>query len=230
MEISESQFTLEGEYDSEAAPRYQKLAIEGAAKIYGPIYTRMVSQYGLEFEAKMLKEKPPLNEGLDATINYILKNMNRYPRVQCALAYAIGKADAMLQGSVGAGAKRAAYNAMKIVLEKSGLLSGIEKTDDAFKACKMFANTLKLIKSVVPARYAKSGEKNNEIIAVHHDCPYKDSCRARVNEGLTRMIGGKECTALLMANACIEIITKKQFDYVLDEFDTPDCKGRIFEI
>lgn len=230
MEISESQFTLEGEYDSGTAPYFQKLAIEGAAKIYGPTYIRIVSEYGLEFEAKMLKEKPPINEGLDATANYILKNMNRYPRAQCALAYAIGKAEAKLQGAFGAGNKRAAYNAMKNVLESSGLLSSVEKTEDAFKACKMYADTLKLIKSVVPARYSRSSGKNNEIIAVHHDCPYKDCCRAQVNEGLTRMVGGRECIALLMANACIEIITKKQFDYRLDEFDKPECTGRIFEI
>jgi len=229
MEISVNKFTLEGEYNSGAAPHFQKLAIEGATKMYGPIYARKVSEYGLEFEAKMLNEKPPVYDGLDETISYIMKNASRYPRVQCPLHYGMGKAEAMLQGASGAGAKRAAYNAMKNVLESSGILGG-ERTEDGFKACRMYSESLKRIKSVVPTTYTRSEEKNTEITAVHHNCPYKDSCRARVNEGLTRMVGGRECTALLMANASIEIITKKQFDYRLEEFDKPDCVGRIFEI
>jgi hypothetical protein len=229
MGISESQLILEGEYNSAAAPHFQKLAIEGATRMYGPAYVRMVSEHGLEFEARMLNEKSPIYVGLDETISYIMKNMNRYPRVQCPLHYGMGKAEAMLQGASGAGAKRAAYNAMKNVLESSGILGG-ERTEDGFKACRMYSESLKRIKSVVPTTYTRSKEKNTEITAVHRNCPYKDSCRARVKEGLTRMVGGRECTALLMANASIEIITKKQFDYRLEEFDKPDCVGRIFEI
>jgi hypothetical protein len=96
----------------------------------------MVSEYALQFEAEKLEEDPPENiEGLDQVTNYILANLNRYPRGYCALLYGTAKADSKFWGSTGAGARRAAYSAMKSMSVSSGLLNGmIGTTRDPLEA------------------------------------------------------------------------------------------------
>lgn len=72
-------------------------------------------------------------------------------------------------------------------------------------------------------------EGKNEAILEYSNCQYKDACLAVVKEGIKRPIGGFQCEQLFLDNVRIDIITGKHFDYVLDEFNKPDCRGRLFE-
>jgi len=196
-------------------------------KLYGPIYTRLALKYALEFEAEKLKEKPPKNiQELEEVANYIIANLDRYPNGHCSLHYGLLKAEVKLQG--GAGTRKEAHDAMKNVLKTSGFLKGlIGTTENAYEAIKMLP--IREIKQVTRHHYIRV-EGKNEVIVVISDCPYKDMCWALVDEGVSRMVGGLHCTLLALGNAAAEIITGKHFDYVLEEFDEPDCRGRIFEI
>jgi hypothetical protein len=220
---------VECEPDSQTYTLVGKTAVEETAKLYGPIFTRMVSEYALQFEAEKLKEKPPENiQGLEAVTNYIITNLGRYPRGYNSLIYGIGKADSKLQGSTGVGAKRAAYIAVKSVLESSGLLNGLVGiTEDVFEAICKAEELNKEIKTAVSAHYIRG--ENNQVIIVVPNCAYKDACEAFVKEGISRLVGGSECIYLIVTNAEAEIVTKKRLDYKIDEFGKLECRGRIFE-
>ncbi len=230
MSDIQNEFVTDSEPDRQIIVVFIKSAVEETAKVYGPIFTRMVSTYALEFEAEKLGET--LSEGiqgLEEVTDYIVSNLDKYPKGYCALVYGIGKAESKLQGSTGAGSKRSAYTAMKSILESSGLLNNvIGTTEDAFEANYKFEELSKMVKTAFPLRFIRG--KNNEVTIVAENCLFKDACRAFVNEGISRMIGGGECVALICHAAVAEIITKKLYDYRLDEFDKPGCRGRVFEI
>lgn len=240
---SENECIIEGELDSVISIYLGKGAIEENAKLYGPIYTRMTSEYALQFESRMLNENSPENiSGLEAVTNYIIANQNRYPRGHCAIIYGIAKAESKLQGHAGSsGSRRAAYSAIKNMLEKAGLLKDlVGTTENVMEGAKAFAakaggafaaKGMSISKEgqVQRIHYIK-GEGKNQAIILYSNCSYKDTCRALMKEGISRMVGGLQCENLILGNACTEIITKKHFDYTLDEFDKPDCRGRIFEV
>jgi len=226
-----NEIIVESEPDRKSYVLFIKGAIEETAKIYGPIFKRMASKYALEFEAEKLKEEPPENiQGLEDVTNYILQNLDRYPQGYCALIYGIAKAESKLQGSTGAGARRAAFHAIKSILHSSGLLNGlIGSTEDAFEAIDKFENISKAIKTAYPERFLK--EENNQIVMILDErCPFRDACKAFTRERISRMIGGEECVSLITHVAVSEIITKKKFDYKLEKYDELECRGRIFSV
>ncbi|MEM2146891.1 MAG: hypothetical protein QW279_16120 [Candidatus Jordarchaeaceae archaeon] len=224
------EFTVKGEFDSKSGITFTKIAIGSGVKFYGPIFKRMTSLYALEFESRMLNEKPSENmQGLDEVIDYITNNLSRYPRGHCSLIYGMFKAESKLQGFSGAGAKRAAYTSMKSILEITGILNKfVGTTDDAFDSCKKASFIFEVTKIVIPMSLTQG--EGNQLNLVFHDCPYKDACVSLVKEKLTRLAGGWECAALMFINAGLEIIKKKTFDYKLDEFNTPNCTGKIWEV
>ncbi|MEM3587029.1 MAG: hypothetical protein QXO71_06885, partial [Candidatus Jordarchaeaceae archaeon] len=169
----EKECIIEGEFDQRFAIALAKAAIEEIANIYGPAFTRLASEYALEFEAKMLNEKPPENiKGLNAVTNYIIANLNRYPRGQCSMVYGLNKAESKLQGFSSSGARRGAYKAMKVMFEKTGLLNKlIGTTENAYEALKMLP--VKEMRQVTRYHYIR-GEGKNEVTAIYSNCPAKD--------------------------------------------------------
>ncbi|WXG39807.1 MAG: hypothetical protein WED07_03110 [Candidatus Freyarchaeum deiterrae] len=226
----ENEFIQSGEFDNQNALFFIKSAVEETSKLYGPVFTRMVAEYALQFEAEKLKEKPPENiQGVDDVYNYITVNFEKYPQGYNSLIYGIGKAESKLQGFTAAGAKRAAYRAMKAIIEISGLLNNaIGTTEDALEAVTKVCDIGKAAKMTIPMRYIR--EENNGLTMVVPNCLFKDACLAFINEGISRMVGGSECVNLIIPTAGMELITKKHFDYKLEEFDKPECRGMIFEI
>jgi len=221
---------VESEPDSQNIVLAAQIAVKETAKFYGSIFVRMVSDYALEFEADKLKEKPPeAIQGLEEITNYIIANLDRYPRGYNSLIYGIAKADSELQGSSGSGSRRAAYSGIKSVLEGSGLLNSIiGTTEDVFEADCKAQEIIKAVKTAVPARHIRG--ENNQVITVVSNCAYRDACDALLNEGILRLAGGVECIYLIITIFGAEIITKKHLDYKLDEFGEPECRGRIFEV
>jgi hypothetical protein len=230
MSSNKDEIIVESDPDSQVSILFVKSAIEETEKIYGSIFTRMVSEYALKFEAEKPNENLTENiQGLEEVTNYIIANLDKYSKGYCSLMYGIGQAESKLQGSTGAGAKRSAYSAMKSIIESSGMLNNIiGTTEDIFEALDKFEEIGKAVKTAIPLRFIRG--ENNSVTMVSEKCPYKDACRAFVNEGISRMVGGSECINIICHTAVAEIVTKKQFDYQLDEFDKPECRGRIFEV
>lgn len=223
------EFTVDVETDKQALTFLVKYAADETSKIYGPIFNRMAAEHAVRFEAEKLGEKPPENiTTLDEATDYIMRNLNKYPRGYNSLMYAIGKVEAKLQGATGAAAKRTAFSAMKSIIKNSGILNDLEgKISDPFEAIYKVQELEKHTKTTVPAKYKKQG---NQVIAEYPDCPFKEVCRKFNEEGVLRTVGGMECINLITLNAQAEIITQKRLDYKLEEFDKPHCKGKIYEL
>ena len=230
LSIGKDEIIVEGEPDAQMTVFFSKSAVQEMDKVYGPIFTRMVSENALKFEAEKLNEKPPENiRGLDQVTDYILANLNRYSRGYCAIFFGIAKTEKNLQGSIGAGGRRAAFNAMKAIIESSGLLNSvIGTTEDTLEALAKYMEMANAAKLTLSMRLNR--EENNDVTLVVPNCPYKDACRTYPKEGISRLVGGSECTNLTCLTVVSEIITKKHMDYRLGEFDKPECKGRIFEV
>ncbi len=226
----ENEWIMSGEFDKNNAVLFIKAAIDETSKLYGPVFTRMVSEHAVKFEAEKLKEKPPQNiRGMDDVYNYIIVNFDKYPLGYNSLIYGIAKAESKLQGSLAAGSKRASYSAVKALLEFSGMLSGlIETTEEVFDALKSTEAIGKATKMCILTTWTR--EENNAVTMVVPNCLFKDACRALQKEGMSRMVGGSECINLIDNTATAEIITKKHYDYRLEEFDKPECRGKIYEI
>ncbi|MEM3586700.1 MAG: hypothetical protein QXO71_05185, partial [Candidatus Jordarchaeaceae archaeon] len=229
LSVKENEIFMNCEPDAQITVLFAKSAVKEMEKIYGPLFTRMVAEYALEFEAKKLKEEPPPKiQGLDQVTNYIIANLDRYPRGYCALFYGIAKTEKNLEGSLGSGSRRAVYNAMKAIIESSGVFNSIiGSTEDLFEAAAKASELMKANNIGISVRWIRS---ENALVMVVPDCPYKDACREYVNEGISRMVGGLECTTLNSQSVISEVITKKRFDFKLDEFDKPECRGRVFEV
>ncbi|MEM2145981.1 MAG: hypothetical protein QW279_11515, partial [Candidatus Jordarchaeaceae archaeon] len=132
-------------------------------------------------------------------------------------------------GSIAVASKRASNIAMKNILQSSGMLNSIIGTvEDPLEAMWKALELEKEAKTSVPGRYIRGN--NNELILIFSDCPFQDACKAFIDEGITRIVGGLECVILITGAAEIEVVTGKNFDYRLEKFLEPECRGRIFEI
>jgi hypothetical protein len=192
-----NEFLMDCKPDSKNVLLAAKTAAEETAKLFGPIFIRMLTAYALKFEAEKLKEKQPENvQGLEEVINYIIANLDRYPLGYNAFCYGVVRADSELQGFSGSGTRRGAFSGMKTVLESSGLLDSlIGTTEDIFEADYKAQKTLepvvfKASKTDFPPRHIRG--ENNQVIIVVPNCMYKDACDALLNEGISRRVGGTE--------------------------------------
>lgn len=147
----------------------------------------------------------------------------------CSLIYGIVEAEKKLEGSMASGAKRAAYTAMKSLMEKGGLLNNvIGSTNDLFEALDNFVEIEKAMNTASPLQLTKQG--SGQVNMMVPECPYKDACRTLVQKEISRVFGGLECMMLIVLNTAAVIITKNRFDYKLEKFDNPECTEKVYEI
>lgn len=204
-----------------------KTTTEAVARMFGPVFTKNTIKYTLEFEAEKLGENPPENiETLEGAVEYIQKNIDRYPDGVCSIVYGMAKSERMLEGYSASGSKRMAFNAVKKVMEESGMLSSLQgSTDQIFDAIVKFHELNSLLKVIPPNRFVR--EENGAKMIVKN-CTCKDACRKLAQEDFSRIVGGKECIILINHCAAAEIITGKRCDYTLEKFDQPTCEGKIY--
>ena len=89
-------------------------------KLFGPVYTRFVKKFALEFAAKKLGDTLP--EGseewdLSQVKNYLKSNIEQYPHIFGALMYGMARAEAYLAGSSGV-VRRITVNEMAKAMNK----------------------------------------------------------------------------------------------------------------
>ncbi|MEM3587422.1 MAG: hypothetical protein QXO71_08895, partial [Candidatus Jordarchaeaceae archaeon] len=230
MQRVKDEFIYDGEFSNQNITFSALIAIEETGKMYGPIFMEMVSKFALEFEARRLNEKPPENtQGLNAVFNYIMANLDRYPYGFNSLIYGLVRTQKELEGSIAVASKRASKIAMKNILQSSGMVNDVIGTiQDPLEAMKKALEFEREAKTGVPGRYIKG--ENNELILIFSNCPFQDACKAFLEEGITRIVGGLECVILITGAAEIEVVTGKNFDYKLEKFLEPECRGIIFEI
>nr|MDO8079156.1 hypothetical protein [Candidatus Freyarchaeota archaeon] len=200
--------------------------IQNEEKMYGPVYTRLVKKYAVEFVAKRLGEEPP--EGSDEwdwpqVKEYLEKNLVRYPYIFNAIVYAGAKTEITLQGKTGTSRIAAAKVAKQLNVgqhsEALNLAQAWKQTVDAFVTFK-----------VMPPDTSYSIEDENTIKIIVDNCPFKDSCDAFIAENITRFGGGYICGIgqSLSYNIRDQIIA--DCDFAVQEFSNPKCTVRIVKI
>jgi len=207
-----------------------KETVEEVSQVFGPVFKNMVARYALEFEVEKLGcEKPEGVETFEEVSDFIAKNLDKYPDGFCALIYGMLKAERLLQGGTGAGARSAAIDAIRNVIKKSGLLDEIVgSTKDPYEAMLKAGEIYEKLNVESPIKVRKLADGSVEVVAL--DCPYADACKRAVREGIRRMIGNVECIELILDWATIEIVTEEKFDYSLEHYDPPRCSGKLFRV
>nr|MDO8079155.1 hypothetical protein [Candidatus Freyarchaeota archaeon] len=195
-------------------------------KMYGSVYSRMAKKYTMQFVAKKLGEEPP--EGSDEwewpqVKEYLEKRLERYPYIFNALLYAGGKTEASLQGATGTSRIMAAKVAKQLDVSQPGKVLNFAQ---AWK--QSMGNWVSF--RVLPPEMSYSIEDENTIKFVIKNCPFKDSCKAYIEENITHFGGGHICGIGrgLSSDIGQKIITG--CDYILDEFANPNCTVRIVKI
>lgn len=216
--------------DPDVIAAFISAAIKVIDSLFGPAFTRMIIRYALEFESEKTGEKPPENiQNIEEVVQYITELREKYPRFYNCLIYGIAKAEKLFEGSTASGAKNLAYNAIRKIIEDSGLLNEVKgKIPKIYEALIRYVEIADSLKATTPQRIVNESEK--VILQEMKGCPWKDACKAMVKEGITRMTGGYECVVLIANSAALSLVSGKPVDYKLDIFDKPKCVGRIFEI
>jgi hypothetical protein len=197
------------------------------ANFYGPVFNRLVFRYASGFESKKLGENLPEDVySFEQVREYLIRNLDRYPHGYCALLYGLIKAEVSLQGVTGVSTRIAAIKtAEKLRLASEGEVESAGTITDAIKKCHEGIRAGKILPDF---DYELVG--GEQIRCTIHNCHFRDACRASIEENLGRAGGSPWCALLRYAVADMSLISGLQFEYELEEFGSPNCKGRIYEI
>jgi hypothetical protein len=213
--------------DSNAILALEVLAAKEQAKVYGPVFSRLVGISAAAFVAEKLGETAPTVNNLDQAASFITKGQSRYPKAFTALAYGVYKTVNTLEGNSGAGT-RCYKSLMKKVMESMGIgkmLGHATGTLDAVKKNTKFNEEINTIeKGITVIR----GDSKSAILTIT-GCDYIDVCRRISQEGIVRAAScGSECTYGLSDSATAEILTGAAHDYRVLKFEPPTCEYRVF--
>ncbi|MGQ9723437.1 MAG: hypothetical protein ACUVXA_19200 [Candidatus Jordarchaeum sp.] len=211
--------------DANIAVFFLKQSFEDVGKVFGPSYLKLLIEYAREFEAEKLGESPPNGiETLNDIVNYILGNLDRYPRGYCALVYGNAKADSKIEGSTGAAWKRSGINALKQLMQPSGLLNSSRSPIEALESAQEFAQSINMA-----AKLQFMENSDDTVSIIIEECPFTDSCEAFEKEGISRISGKRECANLICYTAAAQLMTGRQCDYSIRRTEKY-CNGKIFHI
>jgi hypothetical protein len=198
--------------------------VEGQAKTYGPVFSRLVAQASTAFVAEKVNEQPPNIDTLKESVSYIAGKLAKYPRAYCALAYGVGKAISMLEGAVGSGAKVFSASLMKPIMLKNGLDKILGHSSETFEAAQKWAKFTESIGFADKGVVSLSPKNGSEIAVKVTGCDYADACNKIVQEGISRVIGGTVCAWAVAYTAASEMGTGDQHDYKMNKVEPPNCE------
>ena len=199
-------------------------------KLYGPVYTRLVKKYTMQFVAKKLGEEPP--EGSDEwdwsrIKEYLMKNLDRYPYIFNALLYAMAKTEIVLQGKTGIG-NRVSLNEMAKSMNKQLGNTQQSVSSNLASVFKQTVNKLVAFK-VFPSNASYSVEDENTIKFTVDKCAFKDVCEAFRKEKITRHGEKDICSIGSMISTYISLDFSPANDYMVENFANPHCNVKFIK-
>jgi len=215
--------------DSKGLLTFLKSAVKEQESFYGPVFTKMVAKYATEFEAKKIGENgtAPI-EDIEQCTNYIIANNAKYPDGFAAIPYGIAKAEKMLQGGIGSGARTTAKEAMKRLAEKIGTATLYGKTTSTIEAWKKHLDFATMTHTKVE-ELTVTGDENSALAKIE-ECHFGDACREMAQEGIQTVGGKTECVIGKIDSIMVEVVTHCTHDYELIEFNPPKCTFRMLKI
>ena len=220
-------------------------------KLYGPVYTRLVKKYTMQFVADKLGEEPP--EGSEdwewfQVKEYLERIHEKYPKFFNALLYGMVKTESVLQGKTGVGTRISINEMVKSmdkrvwwlkVITKVESSTDISSTEDFIPESNEFSDLVGLFKNVIdklvsfkvlPPGASYSVENENVIKFAVENCAYKDSCAAYQAENITKFDGNYVCSMGRMICTYMEVeLLSPYYDYLLEQFGNPICSARIIK-
>lgn len=197
--------------------------------IYGTVFSKMVAKSAAEFEAKKLNDSSPHSvENLQDCVNYIMRNIGKYPDGFCAIVYGSCKAEKTLQGGIGSGGRTSTKQGMKEINIKTGAASAYSKTANTAEVCKTQLDLAKKM-CIMVGETQVSGDENSATVT-YQGCRFADACEAISQEDIRRVGGGLECTNARAGTSSIELATKCAHDFEVVEFRPPKCTFRIHKV
>ena len=211
--------------DANLAILFLKQSFEYISSVFGQSYLKLLVDFAKQFEANKLGELPPEGiENIDDVVNYIVRNLDRYPQGYCALVYGNAKADSEIEGATGAAWKHSGMNALELLMKPSGLLEEPLPLKKALEKSQEFAKSINMA-----AQLQFIEESEDTVSIIIEKCPFADSCEAFEEEGISRITGRTECANLVCYTAAAQLITRKQCDYSIQRKEHK-CRGKIFEV
>jgi hypothetical protein len=197
--------------------------------IYGAVFSKMVAKSAAEFVAKKLNDSgPPSVENLQDCVNYIMRNIGKYPDGFCAIVYGSCKAENTLQGGIGSGGRTSTKQGMKEINIKTGAASAYSKSANTSEVCKTQLD-LATKMNIMVGETQNSGDENSATVT-YQGCRFTDACEAISREGIRRLGGGLECTNARAGTSSIELATKCAHDFEVVKFRPPKCTFRIYKV
>ena len=221
-------------------------------KLYGPVYTRLVKKYTMQFVADKLGEEPP--EGSEdwewfQVKEYLERIHEKYPKFFNALLYGMVKTESYLQGKTGVGTRISINEMVKSMdkrvwwlkmMNKIESSSTITSTADFLPESSEVSNLEDVFKQVIdklvsfkilPPYASYSVEDENTIKFAVNYCAYKDSCAAYQAENITKFDGNYVCSMGRILCTYLEIeMLSPDYDYLLEKFGNPICSAWIIKI
>lgn len=208
-----------------------EVAIKGAIeeeKTYGPVFTELYIKYALQFAAQKYGGTP--NEAiktLDQLEKFLISVSDKHPYALNAVIYAGSKAESDLQGKSGAAVRIGMIGLSRKMMKEP---SANERSVDIDQLLATFQKTLiQLELAHCEVGYRKNDDESFDII--WPNCHIKDACRLAHDEGsLGRIIGGMQCVSCAGMLQFLKLLSGRDWDYELLEFDKPHCVAKIFMV
>nr|MDO8079163.1 hypothetical protein [Candidatus Freyarchaeota archaeon] len=210
-------------------------------KLFGPVYTRFVKKFAIQFEAERLGEEPPLGSDewdWPQVKDYLRKNLGRYPRGFGALLYAMARTEAYLAGTSGV-VRRITVNEMAKAMNKqwksmtaANSLSESSGKSDIGSVFKQIADKLVAFKVIPPGvNYSVADEKTVRIDI--EDCAFTDVCSAFQADKVVKYTRTRVCALATMICSYYGVDLPSDsdydYDYNVDNFANPKCVVQVMK-
>jgi len=213
--------------DASSILALEVMAAKEQAKVYGPVFSRLVGISSVVFVAEKLKETAPAVNNLDQAVSFITKSLGKYPKAFTAVAYGVYKTVSTLEGNSGAGT-RCYRTLMKKVMESMGIGKMLGKATGTLDAVKKNTKFNEDMNTVEKGITVIRGDNKGASLTIT-GCDYTDVCTRTKKEGIVRAAScGLECIYGLSDSATAEILTGVNHDYEVLKFEPPICEYRVF--
>lgn len=150
-------------------------------KIYGPVATKKIIKYALEFLEQRISERPSGSiETLDQLVEYLVSKVDKYPRPYCAISYGHSMMEHEFQGQSGA-----AVSLVMIGISREVLKNEKERTDRTVDFDKLLAEYregyIGTNVAIHEMGYRKNSDGSAEVLWLN--CQLIDRCRQAYDEG-----------------------------------------------
>ncbi|MBS7248699.1 MAG: hypothetical protein KIH04_10530 [Candidatus Freyarchaeota archaeon] len=200
------------------------VGVKSKASIYGPVYSKKVISYALNFISDKTGEGVSEKiETLEQLAEYLLSKTDKYPTSYCSIVYADIKTEVELQGEVGAATR----------IGEMGWWRGF-KGDPAERNVNVEKLLLDVYNASIslklcPKEFGYKVNSDGTADLLLPSCYYKDACLRAFSENILRRVDGRMmCPVVSSLCQFFKFSSGYDWDYDLIEFNKPHCIAKAY--